>query len=156
MSEVHINRRAFLAAAAAAVPAMATDGSAQITHVDTSKSGPPLTSRTVKLAGLPAEGDSPGAKAYVQFNGPTQQLAAVAAGVCTLEPGARPHPPHTHPEEELMWIGSGTGAMVVDGVTSQVKAGDCMYAEANVLHGIVNTGSTPMVFYFTKFLARNA
>lgn len=156
MSEAHINRRAFLAAAAAAVPALATESGAQITHVDTSKTGPPLKSSTVKLVGLPAEGDSPGAKAYVQFNGPTKQLAAVAAGVCTLEPGARPHPPHTHPEEELMWIGSGTGEMVVDGVTSQVKTGDCMYAEANVLHGIVNTGTTPMTFYFTKFLARGA
>ena len=55
-----------------------------------------------------------------------------------------------------MWIGSGTGEMVVNGVTSQVKAGDCMYAEANVLHGIVNTGKTPMVFYFTKFQAKGA
>ena len=156
MSKAHLNRRAFLTTAAAAVPALATEAGAQITHVDTSKSGPALKSSTVKLAGLPAEGDSPGAKAYVQFNGPTKQLAAVAAGVCTLEPGARPHPPHTHPEEELMWIGSGTGEIVVDGVTSHVKAGDCMYAEANVLHGIVNTGATPMTFYFTKFLARGA
>lgn len=156
MSKISMNRRAFVAAAAAAIPALAAEADAQITHVEASKSGPALKSSTVKLAGLPAEGDSPGAKAYVQFNGPTGQLAAVAAGVCTLEPGARPHPPHTHPEEELMWIGSGTGEMVVDGVTSQVKAGDCMYAEANVLHGIVNTGTTPMTFYFTKFLARGA
>lgn len=156
VSEVHLNRRSFLVAAAAAVPALATEGNAQITHVDTSTSGPPLKSSVVKLAGLPAEGDSPGAKAYVQFNGPTKQFAAVASGVVTLEPGARPHPPHSHPEEELMWIGSGTGEIVVAGVTSQVKAGDCMYAEANVLHGIVNTGSMPMVFYFAKFLARGA
>ncbi len=154
MSEAHIHRRAFLTAAAAAVPALAIEAGAQITHVDTSRYGPQLKSSTVQLAGLPAKGDSPGAKAYVQFNAPTKQQAAVAAGVCTLEPGARPHPPHTHPEEELMWIGSGTGEIVVDGVTTQVKAGDCMYAEANVLHGIVNTGSTPMTFYFTKFLAR--
>ena len=41
-------------------------------------------------------------------------------------------------------------------VTSQVKAGHRMYAEANVLHGIVNTGNVPMTFYFTKFLARGA
>ena len=156
MSELPINRRVFLAGATAAAASLGNGAEAQITHVDTSTSGPPLKSSTVKLVGLPAEGDSPGAKAYVQFNGPTKQLAAVAAGVCTLEPGARPHPPHTHPEEELMWIGSGTGEMLVNGVTSEVRAGDCMYAEANVLHGIVNTGSTPMTFYFTKFLARGA
>ena len=156
MSEAPINRRVFLASAAAASATLVNDAGAQITHVDTSKTGPALKSSTVKLEGLPAEGDSPGAKAYVQFNGPTKQLAAVAAGVCTLEPGARPHPPHTHPEEELMWIGSGTGEIVVAGITTQVQAGDCMYAESNVLHGIVNTGSTSMTFYFTKFLARGA
>lgn len=55
-----------------------------------------------------------------------------------------------------MVIGSGTGEIVINGVTSQVKAGDMMYAEANVLHGIVNTGSTSMVFYFTKFMAKGA
>ncbi len=148
-------RRKFLAASVAALPAaLLQETPAQITHVDTSKTGPALKSSVAKLEGLPAEGDSPGAKAYVQFNGPTGQLAAVAAGVCTLEPGARPHPPHTHPEEELMWIASGTGEIVVNGVTSEVKAGDCMYAEANVLHGIVNTGKTSMVFYFTKFQAK--
>lgn len=148
-----INRRAFLAASAA-LPATLTEAQGQITHVDAVKTGPELKSSVVKLAGLPAEGDSPGAKAYVQFNGPTKQLAAVAAGACTLEPGARPHPPHQHPEEELMVIGSGSGEIVVGGVKSQVKAGDMMYAEANVLHGIVNTGSTPMTFYFTKFMAK--
>ncbi len=151
-----INRRAFLAATAAMPAALTDQASGQITHVDAVKTGPELKSSVVKLAGLPAEGDSPGAKAYVQFNGPTGQLAAVAAGTCTLEPGARPHPPHQHPEEELMVIGSGTGEIVVNGVKSQVKTGDMMYAEANVLHGIVNTGKTPMVFYFSKFMAKGA
>ena len=150
------NRRVFLASTAV-LPGLLLEGAAgQITHVDSVKTGPMLKSSVVKQAGLPAEGDSPGAKAYVHFNGPTKQLAAVATGVVTLEPGARPHPPHRHPEEELMVIGTGTGEIVVDGVTSHVKTGDMMYAEANVLHGIVNTGSTNMTFYFTKFMARNS
>lgn len=151
-----MDRRVFLATAAALPGAIAQDSGGQITHVDSVKTGPALKSSVVKQKGLPLEGDSPGAKAQVHFNGPTGQLAAVAAGVVTLEPGARPHPPHQHPEEELMVIGAGTGEIVVAGVTSQVTTGDMMYAEANVLHGIVNTGGTPMVFYFTKFLAKGA
>ena len=151
-----VNRRNFLVASAAMSGTWLRSSPAQITHVDAVKSGPPLRSAVVKRDGLQAEGDSPGAKAYVSFNGPTKQFAAVAAGVVTLEPGARPHPPHRHPEEELVIIGSGTGEVVVAGLTSQVKAGDMMYAEADVLHGILNTGSTVMTFYFTKFLAKGA
>ena len=38
---------------------------------------------------------------------------------------------------------------------AHVVAGDMMYAEANVLHGITNTGTTMMTFYFTKLLSKN-
>jgi quercetin dioxygenase-like cupin family protein len=145
-----MNRRNFLASTAILPSAFL-----QITHVDTVKDGAPLKSSVVKGQGLPAVGDSPGAKARVYFNGPTGQLAAIASGVVTLEPGSRPHPPHRHPEEELMVVTEGTGEIVVDGVVSQVGAGDMMYAEANVLHGITNTGHTMMTFYFTKILAKN-
>lgn len=149
-----MNRRGFLASTAL-LPSAFVQAS-QITHVDTIQTGSPLKSSVVKGEGLPAEGDSPGAKAKVYFNGPTGQLAAVASGVCTLEPGSRPHPPHRHPEEEFMIVTTGNGEIVVDGVTTQVGPGAMMYAEANVLHGITNTGSTLMTFYFTKFLAKNA
>jgi quercetin dioxygenase-like cupin family protein len=128
----------------------------QITHVDTVRTGKYLTSSVVKSADLASTGDSPGARARVHFNGPTGQLAALAAGVVTLEPGSRPHPPHQHPEEELMVVTDGTGAIEVAGVTTQVQAGDMMYAEANVLHGITNTGGTTMTFYFFKMLGREA
>ena len=128
---------------------------AQITHVDAVQDGAPLKSCVVKGKGLPETGDSPGAKARVHFNGPTRQLAAVASGLVTLQPGSRPHPPHRHPEEELMVIAEGTGEIVVDGVVTQVAPGDMMYAEADVLHGITNTGTTTMTFYFTKMLAKS-
>lgn len=147
-----MQRRVFLALAAA-LPAAFLQAQEQITHVDTKSSGPALKSSLVKGSSLPEEGNSPGAKARVHFNGPTKQLKAVATGMVTLEPGAQPHPPHRHPEEEFVIIGSGTGEVVVDGVVSQVEAGDVMYAEGGVLHGVKNTGSTVMVFYFTKILA---
>jgi quercetin dioxygenase-like cupin family protein len=148
-----MNRRDFLVAGAA-LPSAFLETPGQITHVDTVRDGVPLKSSVVKGRGLAEVGDSPGAKAKVHFNGRTAQLAAVASGLVTLEPGARPHPPHRHPEEEFMMIGVGTGEIVVDGVTTQVEAGDMMYAEANVLHGITNTGSSMMTFYFIKIMAK--
>jgi quercetin dioxygenase-like cupin family protein len=122
----------------------------QITHVDTKTSGPLLQSAVVKTDGIRREGAAPGAKAYVQFNGSTEQLAALASGFVTLEPGAQPHPPHRHPEEEIMIVGGGTGEFFLNGVTTQVKTGDAIFAEANVLHGVRNTGETNMTFYFIK------
>ncbi len=143
-------------ASTAILPNALLQAQQQITHVETVRDGAPLTSSVVKGSNLPSEGDSPGAKAKVHFNGPTGQLAALASGMVTLEPGSRPHPPHRHPEEELMIVTAGNGELVVNGVVSQVESGDMMYAEANVLHGITNTGSTMMTFYFTKMLGKNA
>lgn len=55
-----------------------------------------------------------------------------------------------------MIVAAGNGEIMVDGVVTQVEAGDMMYAEADVLHGITNTGSTMMTFCFTKMLGKNA
>src|SRR6202046_948514 len=118
-----------LAGSALGVEAVAQSGQ-QITHVDTKTKGALLQSSIVKAESLRPEGDAPGAKAYVNFNGPTEQLAALASGFVTLEPGAQPHPPHRHPEEEIMIVGQGTGEFFLDGVATQVKMGDMIFAEA--------------------------
>jgi quercetin dioxygenase-like cupin family protein len=154
-----MNRRGFLTSIAALpTAAMLPDALAQtgqqITHVDTRTGGALLQSGVVKAEGIRPEGAAPGAKAYVHFNGPTKQLAALASGFVTLEPGAQPHPPHRHPEEEIMIVGEGTGEFSIDGVISHVKTGDMVYAEANVLHGVRNTGETPMTFYFIKIMGK--
>jgi mannose-6-phosphate isomerase-like protein (cupin superfamily) len=89
----------------------------------------------------------------VYFDGPTDQLKAMTAGSLRLKPGMQPHPPHQHPEEEMMVISEGTGEIVVDGKKSRVGPGSMMYCAANRLHGIVNTGKTPLLFYYYKWKA---
>lgn len=155
-----MNRRGFLISAVALpgatmFPEVLAQSVQQITHVDARTSGALLRSRVVKAEGIQPEGAAPGAKAYVHFNGPTEQLAALASGLVTLEPGAQPHPPHRHPEEEIMIVGEGTGEFSIDGVATQVKTGDMVFAEANVLHGVKNTGQTRMTFYFIKMMGRH-
>jgi quercetin dioxygenase-like cupin family protein len=156
-----MNRRGVLASVAALQgaamfsEALAQSGE-QITHVDTKTSGSLVQSSVVKADGIQPEGAAPRAKAYVQFNGPTVQLAALASGFVTLEMGAQPHPPHRHPEEEIMIVGEGTGEFFLNGVTTQVKTGDAIFAEGNVLHGVRNTGKTRMTFYFIKMMGKNA
>src|SRR5580698_10880722 len=134
-----MNRRSFLTSvsalqAMAFLPEVQGQSEQQITHVDTKTGGPLLQSSVVKADGIRPEGAAPGAKAYVSFNGPTEQLAALASGFVTLEPGAQPHPPHRHIEEEIMIVGEGTGEFSVNGIAAQVRTGDMVFAESNVLH----------------------
>ena len=89
----------------------------------------------------------------VFFQGPTTQLKSMTAGSLLLKPGQEPHPPHQHPEEEIMLITSGTGEILVNGKNVKVGPGSMMYCEADQLHGVKNTGTEPMMFYYYKWLA---
>lgn len=87
----------------------------------------------------------------IYFDGPTAMCKRMTAGSLRLNPGATPHPPHEHPEEEFMVITEGTGEILCDGKTVKVKPGAMMYCGAGKLHGIVNTGKKPLLFYFYKW-----
>ncbi len=89
----------------------------------------------------------------VYYDGPTDQLKAMTAGSLQLKPGMSPHPPHQHPEEEIMVVTEGTGEISVEGKITKVGPGTMMYCAAGKLHGIVNTGKTPLLFYYYKWLA---
>ncbi len=89
----------------------------------------------------------------IYFQGPTDQVRSMTAGSLRLKAGMSPHPPHEHPEEEFMVITEGTGEITVDGKTTKVSPGSMMYCAGNRTHGIVNTGKTPLLFYFYKWQA---
>ena len=89
----------------------------------------------------------------VYYDGPTDQLKSMTAGSLRLKPGMSPHPPHQHPEEEFMVVTEGTGEISVEGKVTKVGPGTMMYCGGNKLHGIVNTGKTPLLFYYYKWRA---
>ena len=89
----------------------------------------------------------------IYYDGPTDQLKSMVAGSLLLNAGATPHPPHMHPEEEFMLVTEGTGEISVAGKVTQVGPGTMMYCAANKLHGVLNTGKTPLLFYFYKWSA---
>jgi quercetin dioxygenase-like cupin family protein len=90
----------------------------------------------------------------IYFEGPTDQLKLMVAGSLKLKPGLSPHPPHSHPEEEFMLVTEGTGWIEIEGKRVDVGPGSMMYCQANKPHAIKNTGKTPMLFYFYKWLAK--
>jgi mannose-6-phosphate isomerase-like protein (cupin superfamily) len=87
----------------------------------------------------------------IYYTGRTDQLTSMTAGSLRLKAGMSPHPPHQHPEEEFMVITEGSGVIEVAGRKTQVGPGSMMYCGGNRLHGITNTGKTPLLFYFYKW-----
>src|ERR1700676_3650573 len=87
----------------------------------------------------------------IYYSGATDQIQSMTAGSLRLKAGMSPHPPHQHPEEEFMVITEGSGEITVDGKKTSVAPGSMMYCAAGPLHGIVNTGSAPLLFYFYKW-----
>ena len=96
-----------------------------------------------------------GCRVFVHYNGPTDQLSGMCTGMAVLDPGASPHPPHRHPEEEFLIVAGGTGEIECDGKVTQVGPGAIMYCAGNVLHGITNTGNVPLTFYWSKWMTSN-
>jgi quercetin dioxygenase-like cupin family protein len=121
--------------------------------VYTDQTAPKLPDGVIGLNALTGDVQN-GCRVFVHYNGPTDQLSAMCTGMVVLEPGASPHPPHRHPEEEFLFITDGTGEIECDGKTTDVGPGSIMYCAGNVLHGVVNTGPVPMTFYWSKWLAK--
>ncbi len=90
----------------------------------------------------------------VFFDGSTDQLKSMAVGSVALKAGQAPHPPHQHPEEEILLITEGHGEIVLEGKTTAVKTGDLMYCAGNRLHGIKAAPGAPMTFYYFKWLGK--
>ena len=79
--------------------------------------------------------------------GTKNSLSAMAE----ILPGQEIHPPHQHTAEEFMYIIEGNGTWSLNGKTSPAKAGDMLYAKPWDMHGITNTGNSPLRFFVVKF-----
>ena len=108
----------------------------------------------VLAADAVAPQEFPGFRVLSYFNGPTDQLSGVSTGMVVLEPGAKPHDPHRHAEEEFMIVADGNGEIVCGEKSYEAGPGAIMYCGGNVLHGITNTGAAPLTFYWMKWTAR--
>jgi mannose-6-phosphate isomerase-like protein (cupin superfamily) len=123
------------------------------TTVAVEKEASKLPEGVLDLESVPLDAQ-PGCTVFVHYNGPTDQLSGMCTGMAVLDPGATPHPPHQHPEEEFMIVASGTGEIEVDGVITKVGPGSIMYTASNTMHGILNTGKVPLTFYWSKWTGR--
>lgn len=85
------------------------------------------------------------------FQAPTATLDELECHVTTLNPGASPHAPHKHPDEEVIIVKEGTVESLVNGQTKRVGPGSVIFQASNQLHSIRNVGQTPAVYHVIKW-----
>ena len=100
--------------------------------------------------------DKPVGENGVYLSGDTPGSTKFVTGRFVIPPGKTPHPPHTHAEEEVMIVETGTGEIFCDGKTTKVANGSVMYTTPQAPHAILNTGKTPLVFYYVKWIGKPA
>lgn len=73
-----------------------------------------------------------------------------------LPPGEMPHPPHKHPNTEVLFIQDGTLEYIDEGgKLIAVGPRDIVFSASNIMHGLKNVGTTPanyIVFSVSKQL----
>src|SRR4029450_125031 len=82
---------------------------------------------------------------------PPATLDELECHVTTLNPGESPHPPHQHPDEELIIIKEGTVESLVNGQLKTVGPGSVIFQAGKQEHGIPNVGKTPAVYHVIKW-----
>ncbi|MEN3339628.1 MAG: family transcriptional regulator, regulator of sulfur utilization [Acidobacteriota bacterium] len=82
---------------------------------------------------------------------PTATLDELEIHITTLNKGETPHPPHQHPDEELVIIKQGTVESLVNGQLKRVGPGSIIFQAANQLHSIRNVGDGPAVYHVVKW-----
>ena len=81
----------------------------------------------------------------------TPTLERLEVHVTTLNPGKSPHPPHRHPNEEMLIIRQGTVEALINGEWKQVGPGSVIFFASNQLHGLRNVGTEPAVYHVINF-----
>ena len=78
---------------------------------------------------------------------PTATLENLEMHITTLNPGQMPHPPHRHPNEELVIIDQGTVEAFNNGAWKRVGPGSIIFNASNEVHGLRNVGTTPAQYH---------
>ena len=85
------------------------------------------------------------------FRAPTATLDELECHVTTLNPGEMAHPPHQHPDEELLIIKEGMVESLVNGELKRVGPGSVVFQASNQMHSIKNVGDAPATYHVIKW-----
>jgi quercetin dioxygenase-like cupin family protein len=78
---------------------------------------------------------------------PTRTLDELEMHITTLNPNTTSHPPHTHPNEEIVIVREGTLQAHVNGKEVVVGPGGILFYASMQPHGVKNIGGTPATYF---------
>jgi quercetin dioxygenase-like cupin family protein len=82
---------------------------------------------------------------------PTPTLETFECHISTLNAGAFSHPPHTHPQEELIILKEGTLDVLVNGTTQHAGPGSLIFFASNDPHAVHNVSDKPATYFVFNF-----
>jgi quercetin dioxygenase-like cupin family protein len=82
---------------------------------------------------------------------PTATLDELEIHITTLNPGQTSHPPHQHPNEELLIVKEGTVEALVAGEWKRLGVGSVIFQASNQPHAIRNAGEGPATYHVVNW-----
>lgn len=82
---------------------------------------------------------------------PTATLQELEMHITTLNPGLASHPPHKHPNEELVILREGTVETLSGGEWKRLGPGSIIFNASNSLHALRNVGTTPATYFVVNW-----
>jgi quercetin dioxygenase-like cupin family protein len=117
--------------------------------------GPVMGSRVFDWNSLTPTPNKTGAVRRV-VQEPTATLDELEIHVTTLNPGQISHPPHKHPNEELVILDSGKLEATSNGKTRVLGPGSIIFNASNQLHGVRNVGDVPATYHVINWTSPGA
>jgi len=77
---------------------------------------------------------------------PTATLSELEIHVTTLNPGIASHPPHHHPNEEIVIVRTGTVEVLSGGMWKRLGPGSIIFNASNSEHALKNVGTSPATY----------
>lgn len=83
---------------------------------------------------------------------PTSTLRQLEIHVTSLKEGLPSHAAHTHPDEEIILVRTGTVDQTINGTHYRLGPGSLVFATNDDLHGISNAGAGQCEYYAIRWL----
>lgn len=125
----------------------------------TTNSSGPLRSRVDPLT-VPLDPDEQaGWKPYYQYRGATKNADRFSCHVSVLVQGHCPHPPHTHPEEEILMMLAGEADLILPQMAPatglqelRLRPGQFVYYPSHFPHSLRGASAQPANYLMFKWL----